>query len=145
MSEPNIHFGASGGNPQQCLGNVGVVPSNDGNQFTSHTVHNLPSTSTGLQSGGPPPLPPRVDLNQALAQPMMQSLGYGGMGGYGGLGSYAMGLGSMGSLMGSYGMGGYGGYGSYGMGGMGGMYGGYNRYGVAGGSFGDVDSRVNVL
>lgn len=130
MSEPNMHFG--GENPQQYLSNVGIPPgfgNAQANQFISHNHNaNVPPTSSVLQSNMPPPLPPRVDLNQALAQPMMQTQGYGGMGTYGGMGAY----GGMG--LGSYGMGGYGGYGGYGMGGMGGMYGGYNR-------FGDVDSR----
>lgn len=133
MNEPILHY--AGGNPQPYLGNVSVPPGlgGQGNQFVSQ-IHNAPATSSALQSNvPPPPLPPRVDLNQALGQPMMQNQGFGGMGGYGGMGYGGMGMG-----MGSYGMGGgYGGYGGYGMGGMGGMYGGYNRFG----GFGDVDSR----
>ncbi|KAJ8710778.1 hypothetical protein PYW08_009293 [Mythimna loreyi] len=134
MSEPNMQYGVS--NPQPYLGNVGMAPGlgSHGNQFISHTPATANGLPTGLSSAVPPPLPPRVDLNQALAQPMMQNQGYG-MGGYGAMGSY----GGMGMGMGSYGMGGYGGYGGYGMGGMGGMYGGYNRFGMGG--FGDVDSR----
>lgn len=129
MNDPNMHFG--GGNPQPFMGNVSIPPGlgGHGNQFVPQ-MHPMPGTSSAQQSHVPPPLPPRVDLNQTLAQPMMQG-GFGGMGGYGGMGSY----GGMGMGMGSYGMGG--GYGGYGGHGMGGMYGGYNRFG----GFNDIDSR----
>ncbi|KAJ8710099.1 hypothetical protein PYW07_009465 [Mythimna separata] len=135
MSEPNMQYAVSNALPYPSLGNVSVPPgfSSHGNQFIS-PVHNVPATTSGLPSAVPPPLPPRVDLNQALGQPMMQNQGYGGLGGFGGMGAY----GGMGMGMGNYGMGGYGGYGGYGMGGMGGMYGGYNRFGMGG--F-DGDSR----
>ena len=134
MGEPNMHFGV--GNPQTFLSNVSVPPGLGGQGPQFIPVHSMPATSGIQQSSAPPPLPPRVDLNQAFGQQMMQNQGYG-MGGYGGMGSY----GGMGMGMGGYGMGGYGGYGGYGMGGMGGMggmYGGYNRFG---GGLGDIDSR----
>lgn len=123
------------------MGNVGMVPGGlEPNQFVSNM--NVPTTSNGVASNMPPPIPPRPDLGLGMSQGMNPSYGmgsYGGMGTYGGMGGY----GGMG--MGSYGMGGgYGGFGGYGggygMGGMGGMYGGYNRFGMAPG-YGDIESR----
>lgn len=95
-----------------------------------------PTTATSI--GAPPPIPPRVQFNNAApmggmpnaySSPMQNYYGYGG-GGYGG-------------GFGGYGAGGAGMFSSYGYGSGGGMFG--NRYGGGGmgmyGGGGDVESR----